>query len=879
MPSWLSLLIVAATAAAPTAAAPTAPAPTAQRYPDAVEVFHCDFGPQWDSNLERWPDLWTRLRSAAHPPYLPARISDDPAPHSSRSLRIDLDGGAACLYSPPFKVTPLFSYAVEASAKTEGLVRDQAYVSLTFFDAQKKPLGTFNSQRIGGSAGWTKLEIEPVAPPGATADSAMIELRLEPTGRPDLHGSAWFGDVWAGQLPRMTVSANRRNNVYALPDRPTITCTVAGFAEEHSRVTFELQDVAGTVLARHDQQLGAARGATAPQPGDAAEGLAARPAGVVDTVVWSPPISEPGFYRVLIGIPGRVGVVHQREVTLAVISPQSCPDSGEFGWTLPGGEGPLGMNDLESLISQAGVSWVKFPVWAAGADSNRIDRVVWLAERLHLQHIELVGLLHQPPPEVLHRLGDSPHPLAAQIFSTDPEVWHPSLEPALTSLSLKVRWWQLGLDDDTSFTGYPQATEQAARIRRLIARFGQQVYLGVGASWLNELPKQAHAWDFVSLSANPPLTWEEQSAYLDATAGAKTRRWVVIEPLSRDDYAVDTRAADLAQRMLAAKMHGAEGIFLPDAFNTARGVMNDDGSAGELLLPWRTTALALAGTQYLGSLDLPSGSENYVFGRGDELAMFVWNDRPVREAVYLGENCRRLDLWGRATPLPGDERGQTFDVGPMPVVVTGLNAPLLRWRTSVKLAQTIYPSVFGVAHANVLSVKNSFAQGISGKIRLNTPDGWRTVPRDFSFKLAAGETLNQPFEVTLPLDAVTGRQDMHVEFDLMADRRYQFQVLRPVEVGTNDVYVKVSSRLNERGELEVEQRLTNETESVVSFKCYLYIPDRLPVVTQVVELGRGADTKTFRLPDGAELVGKAMLLRADEIGGQRIINHRFVAQP
>ena len=59
-------------------------------------------------------------------------------------------------------------------------------------------------------------------------------------------------------------------------------------------------------------------------------------------------------------------------------------------------------------------------------------------------------------------------------------MWRPSLDPVLTSLSLKVRWWQLGLDNDTSFVGYPKAAEQVAQVRRLIARFGQQVYLGVG---------------------------------------------------------------------------------------------------------------------------------------------------------------------------------------------------------------------------------------------------------------------------------------------------------------------------------------------------------------------------------------------------------------
>ena len=42
-------------------------------------------------------------------------------------------------------------------------------------------------------------------------------------------------------------------------------------------------------------------------------------------------------------------------------------------------------------------------------------------------------------------------------------------------------------------------------------------------------------------------------------------------------------------------------------------------------------------------------------------------------------------------------------------------------------------------------------------------------PAIFNFKLAVGESLNQPFEVTLPLDAVTGKQDLRLDFDLMAD--------------------------------------------------------------------------------------------------------------
>src|SRR5262249_54865991 len=156
--------------------------------------------------------------------------------------------------------------------------------------------------------------------------------------------------------------------------------------------------------------------------------------------------------------------------------------------------------------------------------------------------------------------------------------------------------------------GYPNAAEKVTQLRKLIARFGQQVFIGIGWSWLHELSNQPQAWDFASISCDPPLTWEEQSAYLKLSEAAKVRRWAVIEPLSRDDYAIEVRAGDLARRMLAAKVGGAEGIFVPEVFSTTRGLMNDDGTAGELLLPWRTTALALGGAKFLGSINLPNGS-------------------------------------------------------------------------------------------------------------------------------------------------------------------------------------------------------------------------------------------------------------------------------
>ena len=868
MSSLLTILILATGVAAPTDV----------RYRDAVEVFHCDFGPQWDKSFDGWPDRWTRRRSPAFPTYLPIQIQDDPSALGGHCLRIDLDGGAAAISSPPLKVNAIFSYVIEAQVKSEGLKQDEAYVSLTFYDARHKALETITSERIRGTTPWRRIRINPIAPSHDSTEYAVVGLHLEPTARADVHGSASFADVWVGRLPRMTLKADRRDNLYVDPARPKISCVASGFAEENSRVVFELLDRSGKTIASEEQQLIVTTKSGALRP-DGETGDAPSASGVVGNAAWNPPIPEMGFYHVRVKMPGREGVVDQRELSLAIAPAQVSPMTGEFGWTIPDGEYPLTLGELAELLGQAGVNWVKFPVWTGAQDGGRLDRLVWFAERLHFQHVEMVGMLHQPPADLRKRLGDTDRPLAAQIFSTERELWDPSLEPVLTSLSLKVRWWQLGADKDTSFVGYPNAAQKVTEFRKSASRFGQQVFVGIGWSWLHELPSERQAWDFASLSSDPPLTWEEQSAYLKLSAAAKTQRWAVIEPLMKEDYAADIRAGDLARRMLAAKIGGAEGIFVPEVFSTSRGLMNDDGTVGELLLPWRTTALALAGAKYIGSFSLPNNSVNHVFDRDGQVVMVVWNDRPTEERVYLGDEVRQMDLWGRSIKPATDASEQVIQVQPLPTFITGMNAAVLRWRMSATLAETQWPSLFGVAHNNALIVKNAFGQGISGQIKIVTPEGWRVSPAEVPFKLASGETLNQPFEAILPPDAASGRQNIRFDFDIMADRRYKFSVRRQIDVGLDDVTVAANTRLNDQGELEIEQRLTNETDNAVSFKCFLYAPDRLPIVTQVVEQGRGTDTKSFRLPNGAELLGKTLLLRADEIAGQRIINVRFTAQP
>ncbi len=244
---------------------------------------------------------------------------------------------------------------------------------------------------------------------------------------------------------------------------------------------------------------------------------------------------------------------------------------GEFGWSLPDGDQPLSLAALGQLLPQVGINWVKFPVWSGGGSTERLDQLVTFSERLKRRGIETVGVLDRPPPDVQASIGQTAGLFAADVFSISADVWYPSLEPIMTRLSLQLKWWQLGLDDDVSFVGYPNLQRRIAEVKKQLRRFGQRIFLGFGWRVINTAPdEQQPAWDFLSFCSNPQLTEDETATYLAAHESPTTRRWLSIEPLPRNQYAMETRAADLIRRMVAAqKMGPMPSLFRARSTNSA----------------------------------------------------------------------------------------------------------------------------------------------------------------------------------------------------------------------------------------------------------------------------------------------------------------------
>jgi len=841
-------------------------------------VYRCDFGAeQNDQNYDDWPDLWTRRRAIGYPHYLKIEIADDDLPSTSasangapnRALRIQLDGGSAAAFTAPIAISGAYSYVVRARLRTVGLKHNIAYVAAQFVDEDSNPLGPAHTSVSYSSAReWTDITIGPIAPSDPQMKSLKIALHVHPRREnKDLHGEVWFDDIHVARMPRMLLTSDRDHNIFLQDEEITFRCEVSGVKASQPEVVFELLDVNHQYIDSSHAPLLAAK----PDADSVVE------EGFSGEARWRPLVEDPGFYRLHVSVRGGSEEL-RRETTFVVGPPLEGSNRGEFGFSLPRGEKPLGFRGMNDLLRVSGVNWVKIPCWYSETDLNRADDLAGFAERLDLNGIRMVGVLGKPPGDQADRFHSEGSAIASLMM--DPEVWQPMIDPIMSRLSLKVRWWQLGNDDDTSFVGLPGLEQQIALIKSRLERFGQSIQVGMAWKWLNEPPPLAKPpWEFLSMIERSPFTHEELGEYLSRSDVSPAVTWVTLRPLPRSKYELPYRVRDLVLRMLSAKVHRAKAVFVPNPFDDEEGLLHADGSPAELYAPWRTTALALANAEFLGSIELPSGSRNLIFSRDGEALMVVWNEELTQEVIYLGENVRRLDLWGKEAVPAQDGHRQVIEVGPMPVILQGVNESIAKWRMSVRLPKERLASVFGRDQSAGYEFQNTFPQGLGGRVTLHLPDVWSVDQNKRIFKAADGESLAHDFRVMLRNGASSGPAPIRIDFTVSADKQYEFSVYRTMHVGLGDVELKCQTTINENGELLLQQQLWNNTDKKVSFNCLLFAPGQRRQRLQVLDQARGVNTQTFRYRDGAKFIGQTLWLRAEEIDGERILNYHIHVNP
>ncbi|MCE9525051.1 MAG: hypothetical protein K8R36_03240, partial [Planctomycetales bacterium] len=540
-------------------------------------VFECDFSTTVDRNYDGWPDGWTRRHGLGYPDFLKIGIEEDKTdPSRGSTLLMEMNGGAAEVSCPKIPITPSFSYVLEGECRLSDLVHDDAHVTLTFLNAKGKALHSHDATISAKSAGreWQTFRLDPFTPTLDTA-AASFTLRVAPRDkRQDLRGQAAFRRLRLQRLPRVMLHASSPLAIFTSPDQVEVQCEIADIPRTQTTLHFEIWDHEGHSLVTDTQSL-----TTGPD--------------AIARATWKPSVPGFGFYRVQVRWQGQEHEIIERETTLVVLRPASLPKDGQFGWTLPTGEEPLDSPQMAALLAQSGVHWAKYPVTFSQSDAGAADRIAWFAEKLSLQGIEMIGVLDHPQ----NRGSDS----IANILE-DADSWQPWVDPIMTRLSLKIRRWQLGSDQDTSLVGYPRLAQKTRDFKKHLERFGQEVKLGAGWDFLSPPPPADVSLAMLSYTSETSLTAAEFDAYLarpaDSTKPPSHQRCITLSPLSKSEYSLATRAYDLAARMLAAKVAGADAVFLTRPFDSQSGVMQPDGTPGELFLPWRITAAAITGSEY-----------------------------------------------------------------------------------------------------------------------------------------------------------------------------------------------------------------------------------------------------------------------------------------
>ncbi len=841
---------------------------------EADLIYRCDFGESVDHDFNDWPDGWTRNTGPSYPQFVPVRLDFDADDDTHGMLRIDLNGGAVELFSPFIAIDDLHSYTAEASLKTADLVKDRACIRLLFFSSEKRFLASWNSAAIGGTTDWTTVSVESSkfgSFPGAYAVIGLCVDQLDP---PDLRGAVWFKEARLIKSPRLNVTATTPLSIFASAEQCKVRVSVTGAREATEEIELALYDCTSHLQATVNQKLDWKPVAALSQPAQA------QPADMdyQTEFEWQPPIAQCGFYRVQASLRNAQGKVLTAELPIS-IAPAITFANSPFGLSLCNCSTQIGDPLLLELIEQSGVGWLKIPLWT-DAQGGIAPQIVKLVNTMSRHEMNCVGVLAEPPREIFPDKSNRANLSGAELFFEKTEQIALSVAATFLRFGMDIRYWQLGGEGDRSFVGYPDLMHRLSTSIKRLETPGAALRFGIGWDWTEAFPDESNVpVRFLMMSAKPPLTAAELTNYLRGEKNEHLACCVQIEPESLAADTSDERAALLALQMVASASAGAEATFFTAPIDDDHGLIDSQGRATQLFLPWRTISEALSRTTYFGQLQLPGGSPNRVFIGGDRCVMIVWSKEPIEESFYLGEKISACDLYGAKVPLILREGLHAIAVDFRPRLIFGIDQAIARWRFATSLETNHIPSVPGKACQQTVRFVNTFSQTASGTAKVNAPSGWIVTPSEFNFRLDAGATLDQQLSIILPFGAESGPQSFAIDFDVTADRAYQFETCLPLEVGLGDVTIAIATQLDENGILEIEGQLKNQSERPVRFACSLFAKNRRRQQFEIASPARGQTVATFLVENGTELLGETIWLRAAEIGTDRVLNYRFVAKP
>ncbi len=863
---------------------------TGRRYPKYVKVGIAALDPEVEQQfrsldtmmIRGWPTLKKKI------PELPALPPSAADALVNRYLKVELDGGLVMVQSPKVKVSHAYQYRFSARVMTQGLRYNRARVEFIFLDDKGEELDSHPTRSVMGSVNWKDLVVDRVRAPAAAID-VVVRLIVEGSedGLEDIRGTVGFDDLRIEPFPQLQLTTNEPSAIFEQGSPIQITSRILGFPKGANRVRFELLDANNERIAQHVSSIEDEK-STEPSIKKTKPVPAAISVPPDMQVIWELPRLPPGFYRVRASLQGQTLRTLATETTLAVIDSTigETSSAGCFGWTLSEGTDQMPPRELAAWLVKLGVSWAKIPCWVDPRDLEKIDRIAETCARIQEAGIQTVGMLDVPPENQVSQydVRGRRDVVASQLFR-DARVWQPLLEPIMSRLTLKVRLWQLGSDRDQSFLGRSQLEESITAISSGLQGYGQPIEIAIGWPWSEpQLPRDQTTWQAVCRSDDPDLTAEELDSHLQLEQNENrdrpTRTWVVIDPIDKRRYDRDARITDMVLRMATVRKHRVQATFVTNPHDIHHGLLTPESKPDEMLLPWRTTARMLGNLRQVGSLSLRSKSQNIVFAGTNRTVVMLWSKDPCIEKIFLGDELRVVDVWGKTTSLltefDGSEAFQSVAIGPVPVFLVGADPSILAFRMSVNIEPTQLDSLLGQEQSIAVSFTNPTREGVVGSLGLRGPEHWIFDDPVNSWELMAGKSTTSHFPVVLGNSAKVGPYEIALEFEYQTVPPKRFVVYREISVGPIGLELKTSTAMAENNQLRVEIEMVNRSNRTQAYDCMLFPQQDRQYQRRFITVPAGETVRREFFWDNAEpLVGTTMLLRASEQDGKRILNYDF----
>ncbi|SMP53946.1 hypothetical protein SAMN06265222_104180 [Neorhodopirellula lusitana] len=878
----------------------------------------------------RWPAFRRFVHSLTPDidlPPLPPSVADYVV---DRCLEVRLDGGRARVTTPQLPTKSAFQYHFSVDIKTQNLKHDLVYAEVHFSDAEGKPLTTARTPDVTQTRDWQTVSIEHLVPPvGAESMKVSLNVSGDSDGLQDIHGVVGWDNISFRQYPQMRIETDRPFGVYRNGENVATVTSVLGLSDDMTEdddsvnLLLRLLDHDGREL-RSTKKTVETTSLTSghnrsKSPRDRRRSPHSDEREV--EVKWNLTGLTPGFYRVTAAMGDHSDASLASETTFAVIdrltddvrewSPESeekanaplqsfgnpnlAMDSLPFGWTLPPGtvtgyqNGKYSGRMIAGWLRDLGVGYARIPAWFLPNDTQRADAVGRLAFRFKDHAIEPVGLLEEPPQAAqehyrLRERGES----GVAAYLHEPAVWRSQLDAIMNRMTFRITKWQLGRDDDFSFQNRGELTAKVNEIASGLQGFGQPLEVVIPWPWMDTPPLvSGESWKGVCRHTRRQLTAQELDAMLDQEAVASRQMspsaagdtWMTINPLPRAQYTRDARITDLILRMATARGHKIEAAFIGNPRSPTSGLLTDNGHPDELLLPWRTASLLLGRARNIGSLQLQNNSHNIVFRGSHTSVLMVWSSTPQVERLYLGDGVYQVDVWGRRTEVPTEKVNgrmvHRVEAGPLPTFYVKIDPALAQFRMSVSIVQKRIDALLGKEQTVSVQYTNPVRQMLSGNLGIRTPPQWSTEPSIHSMDLRPNATDTSDFSVVLGNNATIGHFEIPVDFEFATSPPTYIRVYRDLHVGPDGFDLLVTTRLI-GNTVRVKVQMTNHTQRRANFDCLIFAGRERQYERRIISLNPGETVyRNVDWPNGEDLIGQQMLLRAIEEDGDRVINHAF----